>query len=235
MAALAPNLQQVEQHIVEMTNQARHGQNLGALKLDALLTNAARAFAKSLAQSGAFSHTAGGSTPMQRAARAGYKSCTIAENLAMDRSSSGLSTGALAIQVVAGWMNSPAHRANILSAAVTEVGVGVAEAPDAVPKFISVELFGQPQSASVAFQVVNASDTEVRVAFAGKVQSLKPRVSLVQSSCQPGDIVFSTTGGLFSSATEFARIPARNGILYTLKSEAKGALKVETTPRGKPK
>jgi hypothetical protein len=240
MAALAPGLQQpdlkqVEQHIVEMTNQARSGQNLAALKLDALLANAARAFARSLARSGEFSHSAGGSSPTERAARAGYKSCTVAENLAMDRSSSGLSTGTLAIQVVAGWMNSAAHRANIMSAAVTEVGVGVAEAPGAVAKFISVELFGRPQSASVAFQVVNASDTEVRFAFAGKVRDLKPRVSVVETSCQPGEIAFSTAGGLFSTATEIARMPAKSGMLYTLKSEVKGTLKVEMTPRRMPK
>jgi len=143
MAALAPDLPKVEQQIVEMTNQVRAGQKLSPLKVNAILANAARAYARSLAQSGAFSHNADGHTPEQRAERAGYKFCALAENLAMDRNSEGFSAGALAIQAMAGWMNSPPHRANIMMPAATEIGVGVAEATGQ-PKFMTVELLGRP-------------------------------------------------------------------------------------------
>ena len=119
MAALVPDLPQVEQHIVEMTNQVRQEQKLPPLKVNAMLAKAARAFALSVAQSGKFSHTADGRTPSQRAEGAGYKHCDIAENLAMDEDSRGFDTGALALQAIAGWMNSPPHRANIMRGSVS--------------------------------------------------------------------------------------------------------------------
>ena len=93
MAALVPDLPQVEQHIVEMTNQVRQEQKLPALKINAMLAKAARAFARNVAKSGKFSHTADGRTPAQRAESAGYKHCEIAENLAMDQDSRGFDTG----------------------------------------------------------------------------------------------------------------------------------------------
>ena len=144
MAALVPDLPQVEQHIVEITNKARQEQNLAPLKVNAILARAARAYAERVAKGGIFSHTADGRTPAQRAESAGYKHCDISENLAMDQSSKGFDTGALALQAIAGWMNSPPHRANIMRASATEIGVGVARAPGPKPKFISVELLGPP-------------------------------------------------------------------------------------------
>src|SRR5437868_8677040 len=98
MAALVPDLPQVEQHIVEMTNQVRREQKLPPLKVNAMLAKAARAFALSVAQSGKFSHTADGRTPAQRAESAGYKHCDIAENLAMDEASRGFDTGSRDVQ-----------------------------------------------------------------------------------------------------------------------------------------
>lgn len=233
MAALVPDLPKVEQHIVEMTNQVRREQKLSTLKLNAMLIKAARAYAGTLAQSGEFSHTADGRNPGERAENAGYKFCAIAENLAMDRNSKGFATGDLAIQAIAGWMNSPPHRANIMMSSATEIGVGVARAPGPVPKFISVELFGRPAADSVKFEIVNSSRAGVSYTFEGKTHDLKPRVSVVQSSCTPGELVFSTPGGFFSSASEIARLPAQDGKLYTLKSGATGGVTLGVTGREK--
>jgi hypothetical protein len=231
MAALVPDLPKVEQHIVEMTNQVRRDQNLPAVKVNAMLAKAARAYAQRLAQSGQFSHTADGRNPGQRAESAGYKPCTIAENIAMDRSSRGFDTGALAIQAVAGWMNSPPHRANILMRSASEIGVGVARAPGEVSKFISVEMFGHPAAAALKFEVVNASTANVTYAFEGKTHDLKPRMTITQSACGGGEITFSTPAGFFSSAGEIARIQAQNGKRYTLKTGANGAVAVEVNVR----
>ncbi len=225
MAALMPDLPKVEQHIVEMTNQVRRDQKLPTLKLNAMLSNAARAFARSLARSGQFSHTADGQSPAQRAERAGYKYCMIAENLAMDRNDQGFSTGELAIQAMAGWMNSAPHRANIMMPAATEIGVGIAQALDPA-KFVSVELLGRPASASYKFQIVNASNTDVSYTFAGKGQALKPLVSAVHTACLPSDLVISTPAGLFSPATEIARVPVEDEKVYTVKSGTGGTVTV---------
>jgi cysteine-rich secretory family protein len=232
MAALVPDLPQVEQHIVEMTNQVREEQKLSPLKVNAMLANAARAFALSVARSGNFSHTADGRTPAQRAESVGYKHCDIAENLAMDEDSRGFDTGALALQAIAGWMNSPPHRANILRASITEIGVGVARAPGVKPKFISVELFGRPASSIYTFKIINAAAIEVTYSFQGKARNLKPGVSVVHSSCSPAELAISKPNGLFSSSQEIIRIHPENKKLYTLKSAA-GEITLEIGPRSK--
>jgi uncharacterized protein YkwD len=229
MAALVPDLPKVEQHIVEMTNQVRAGQKLSPVKVDAMLAKAARAYAQSLARSGAFSHNADGLSPQQRAEIAGYKYCAIAENLAMDRNGLGFSTGDLAIQVMAGWMNSAPHRTNITMPSVIDIGVGVARAPGPVAKFISVELFGRPASAAYGFQIVNMSNAEISYTIGRKAHGLKPNASVVHSGCVSSDLVFSKSGSFLSPAFEIARVSAEDNKLYMLKSSASGALTLEIT------
>ncbi|CCB65728.1 MULTISPECIES: CAP domain-containing protein [unclassified Hyphomicrobium] len=231
MAALVPDLPQVEKHIVEMTNEVRREKNLPALKVNAMLAKAARAFAQKVATSGKFSHTADGRTPAQRAESVGYKHCDIAENLAMDQNIGGFDTGELALQAIAGWMNSPPHRANILRASVSEIGVGVARAPGAKPKFISVELFGQPASKILTFQIKNFAMVELSYSYGSKTYDLKPGVSVVHSSCSQQQLLITKPGGVFSSATEIAKVTAENKKLYTLKPDASGEPKLEIVAR----
>ncbi|MBY0561878.1 CAP domain-containing protein [Hyphomicrobium sp.] len=235
MAALVPDLPQVEQHIVDLTNKARQEQKQPALKINALLAKAARAYAERVARSGTFSHTADGRTPAQRAESAGYKHCDIAENLAMDQDSQGFDTGALALQAVAGWMNSPPHRANIMRASVTEIGVGVARAPGPKPKFIAVELFGRPQTEIYSFKLFNLSNTGVSYSFDGKTRDLKPNTSVSITACSPGELVLSKQGGWFSETAEIGRTRPENKKVYTLKSSATGGTTLEiSAPRQTP-
>ena len=231
MAALAPDLPQVEEHIFEMTNRVRQEQKLPALKINAMLAKAARAFAQKVATSGNFSHTADGRTPAQRAEAAGYKHCDIAENLAMDQNAGGYDTGELALQAIAGWMNSPPHRANIMRATVSEIGVGVARAPGAKPKFISVELFGQPASKILTFKIRNTAKVDIGYSFGGKAYGLKPGVSVVHSTCTQKELVITQPGGLFSSATEIAKVMPENKKVYTLKLNGAGSPTLEIATR----
>jgi Cysteine-rich secretory protein family len=231
MAALTPDLPQVEQHIIGMTNQIRQEQKLPALKVNAMLAKAARAFAQKVATSGKFSHDADGRTPVQRAESVGYKHCDIAENLAMDENAGGFDTGQLALQAIAGWMNSPPHRANILRATVSEIGVGVARAPGAKPKFISVELFGQPGSKNLTFKIRNIADVEVSYSLGGKTHALKPGSLIVHSSCTQEQLIITKLGGLFSSATEIAEVTPENKAVYTVKSDASGSPTLEIATR----
>lgn len=231
MAALVPDLPKVEQHIVEMTNQVRQEQKLPALKINAMLAKAARAFAQKVATSGIFSHTADGRTPAQRAESVGYKHCDIAENLAMDQNIHGFDTGELALQAIAGWMNSPPHRANILRASVSEIGVGVARAPGAKPKFISVELFGQPASKILTFRIKNAAKVTLSYSYGGQTYELKSGVSIVHSSCSQKELVITKPGSLFSSAMKIAKVMPENKNIYTLKANAAGLPTLEIATR----
>jgi hypothetical protein len=231
MTDLVPDLPRVEEHIVEMTNKVRQDQRLPLLKVNAMLARAARAFAAKVAASGKFSHDADGRTPAERAKSAGYQHCDIAENLAMDENAGGFDTGQLALQAIAGWMNSPPHRANILRATVSDIGVGVARAPGAKPKFISVELFGQPGSKILTFKIKNTASAELSYTLGGRSYALKSGASVVHSSCMQEQLIITKPAGLFSSAAEIANIKTENKALYTLKSDAAGLPALEIATR----
>jgi uncharacterized protein YkwD len=88
----------------------------GPLQWNALLTNAAAAHSQDMASKDFFSHTGSdGSSASQRIAAAGYAWQVAAENIA-----AGYST----VQAVMdGWMASEGHCANIMNAALRDIGV----------------------------------------------------------------------------------------------------------------
>jgi uncharacterized protein YkwD len=87
------------------------------LTLNPTLERAALAYAQELANHGYMDHTGrDGSSPEQRLTRSGYRWRETGENLA-----SGIMT---AEEVVAGWLGSPHHCANLMDPAFTEMGVG---------------------------------------------------------------------------------------------------------------
>ncbi|MFV9506489.1 MAG: CAP domain-containing protein, partial [Oscillochloridaceae bacterium umkhey_bin13] len=76
-----------------------------------------------MAQRGYFSHfSPEGRDPSDRVDATGYQWQMVGENIA-----SGYRTPQ---EVVAGWMDSPGHRANILRCEFTEIGIGYFERPD---------------------------------------------------------------------------------------------------------
>jgi uncharacterized protein YkwD len=108
-----------------LLNGERADAGLPPLKLDALLSAAAQAYAADLVAGQYFSHTGrDGSTIRSRLDAAGYLprngGWAIGENLAWG-------TGALATpaSIMQAWMNSPGHRENILNAEYREIGIGV--------------------------------------------------------------------------------------------------------------
>jgi uncharacterized protein YkwD len=87
------------------------------LSMNPALRCAARAHSLDMATANFFSHTnLAGEGPGERMSQAGYDGRAWGENIAF-----GQSTPA---QVVAGWMNSPGHCANIMSPTFTEIGTG---------------------------------------------------------------------------------------------------------------
>lgn len=108
-----------------------------ALTRNATLERAAAEYAQDMAMFGYMSHTGrDGSTPQERITRSGYRWSETGENLA-----SGITA---ADQVVAGWLQSPDHCANIMDPAFSQVGVAYAvNAGNAVGIYWALE-FGRP-------------------------------------------------------------------------------------------
>lgn len=187
---MMPDLPQTEAAILEMTNAFRKQQGLGALKSDPRLAAAARDYAKYLANSGKFAHDADGRKPAQRAESVGYRFCFVAENLAMDANRAGFKTRQLAEEAVSGWKNSPPHRANLLRSGMTDIGVGVAKAPDHPGKYISVQMFGLPESQRLAFKIENQAGFPITYTLGGKPHTLGERKIITYRSCNSMPLTF---------------------------------------------
>lgn len=115
----APEPSDVAQQVVDITNQRRAEQGLAPLTLNGLLGDAAQGHANDQAARGRMTHTGSdGSNAGQRITRTGYRWRAWGENVA--------SGYADATAVMNGWMNSSGHRANILNATFTEIGIGIA-------------------------------------------------------------------------------------------------------------
>ncbi len=119
----------IEQRILELVNLARAGgrscgrQHFPAaepLSLAHPLREAATAHALDMARRGYFEHRArDGSEPKDRVRRAGYRPRITGENIAFGPDS--------AEEVVAGWLDSPGHCANLMDQRFIEMGVAVAQ------------------------------------------------------------------------------------------------------------
>jgi uncharacterized protein YkwD len=101
--------------LVEAHNLERAKEKLPLLKLEAKLTTAALEHAKDMAEHEMMSHDGSdGSTPEKRVVATGYRYLRTGENVAEGYKGVG--------DVMAGWMDSPHHRENILGE-YTEIGV----------------------------------------------------------------------------------------------------------------
>jgi uncharacterized protein YkwD len=107
-----------EARVLTLVNQARVRAGCAPLKANAALTRAARAHSADMARRGYFAHnTPTGVTPWTRIAKAGYPRASLGENIAAGQTS--------AAAVVTAWLNSPAHKRNILNCGFKSVGTGL--------------------------------------------------------------------------------------------------------------
>jgi uncharacterized protein YkwD len=108
---------------------------VGPLSLDASLNDAAEGHALDMAVNNFFSHTGTGNTsPFQRIAAAGFTGSPQGENIA-----AGYDTAA---SVVSGWMTSPGHCNNIMSASYDYMGVGYAYNASSTYRHYWAQTFG---------------------------------------------------------------------------------------------
>ncbi|MEU1567000.1 CAP domain-containing protein [Streptomyces mirabilis] len=106
--------------IMELVNAQRSMAGCSPLTLNATLAKVAQVHSNDMAAHQNMSHTgADGSSPGDRITSADYNWSTYGENVAQ-----GYATPQ---QVMAGWMSSAGHRANILNCAFKEIGVGLAQ------------------------------------------------------------------------------------------------------------
>ena len=118
-----PNLADVkalEKQVVTLVNQERAKQGLAPLKEDWQLSRVARYKSEDMVTKNYFSHTSPTyGSPFDMMKNFGIKYMAAGENIAMGQPTP--------TSVMTGWMNSPGHKANILSSNFTEIGVGVAK------------------------------------------------------------------------------------------------------------
>ncbi len=128
--------------VIALTNDERAKAGDSALTENAKLDAAAQAKANDMAAKGYFSHVGpDGKEPWGWISEAGYVYRYAGENLAVrfDNSS----------DVVNAWMASPTHKANIVKAQYTEIGLAVAEGSyQGSPATFIVQYFGTPQVAA---------------------------------------------------------------------------------------
>jgi uncharacterized protein YkwD len=124
-----------------LTNRERTRASLTPLRRNADLARAAQLQAEQMAAAGKLAHEVPGSrypTLASRMKLVGYAYRSVGENVA-----EGYTSGAA---LMAGWMTSAPHRANLLSARYTETGVGMARSKSG--RVYSVQVFARPRSAT---------------------------------------------------------------------------------------
>ncbi len=155
MAAVLPSV------VVNYANNDRHKASEFSLKENPLLVKAAELKAKDMATRGYFSHEGpNGETPWTWLDKVGYAYVYAGENLAVNFFDSA--------DVHRAWMNSPAHRENLLDKKFTEIGVGMApgkfEGRDSI---YVVEFFGSTvDSLALASQATKTVNNNSRFLLA---------------------------------------------------------------------
>ncbi|WP_019853246.1 CAP domain-containing protein [Actinopolyspora mortivallis] len=122
--------------IVELTNRAR--QQVGCPKVhpNPRLTRTARLHSADMADNGYLGHVGSrGHRAATRARAGGYPSRYVGENVAAGNIT--------AEKTFEQWINSPAHRRNILNCAFTDIGVGHSTNPDSEWKHYWTQMFGR--------------------------------------------------------------------------------------------
>ena len=106
----------------ELINAYRKEKGLKPLKLNAALTEAAKAHSRDLAKWDRISHYGSdGSNPWDRVKRAGYNAKVAAENVG---------TGQATIdEVMKGWQDSPGHNKNLLLSDAEHMGIALVQDP----------------------------------------------------------------------------------------------------------
>jgi uncharacterized protein YkwD len=121
----------------DIINQYRRDNKLKPIKLNAELSEAAKAHSRDLAKWDRISHYGSdGSNPWDRVKRTGYKARLAAENVG---------TGQVDFsEVMRGWKDSPGHNKNLLLSDATDMGLALVQDPKTEFKSFWTLVLGSP-------------------------------------------------------------------------------------------
>jgi hypothetical protein len=228
-----PDIPRTESAIVELTNALRRDNKLGPVAPNKQLEAAAKWFADYLARTGKFAHEADGRQAQDRVAAQGYKYCLVAENLALNLNSHGFTSEGLATDAVEGWKNSPLHHRNLVEPDATEIGVAVARVPDQYPKFVSVQLFGRPESLKIKFSLDNETNQPISYTLGEETHTIEPNTTVTHEHCQSGPLRLEQAGtGIFAKRLDM-QISPQNGAAFVLSAAPDGGVRADTKRAGR--
>jgi uncharacterized protein YkwD len=185
----SPDLPAVAKLIFQLTNEFREEKGLEEVELNPKLTKAAEGLADYMARTSRFGHKADGTTPADRAKKAGYVYCLIAENIAYELNSRELTAEDLSQALVDGWKASPGHRRNMLDEDVVETGVAIAHNPK-TGYFFAVQMFGRPQSKAFEFSIANESPSAAEYKMGDRKYTLARGQTRTHQVCRRRDMTF---------------------------------------------
>lgn len=123
--------------IIELTNQERQKAGLSELTANQLLTQAAYEKGKAIIEAGEFSHNIDEQKFSAWIKDTGYKYSYVGENLAIDFVTSE--------GIISAWLNSDAHKKNLLNSYYEEIGLAVIENNfNGQNTILVVQIFGVP-------------------------------------------------------------------------------------------
>jgi uncharacterized protein YkwD len=173
------------------TNNQRTANGLGALALNATLSQAAQAKAQDMMANDYWSHVSpSGVTPWYWITSDGYSYQTAGENLAY-----GFATSS---DTITGWMNSSSHRSNILNTTFSDVGFGVINAPNyqgSGPETIVVAMYAQPYVV-----VPPVTSTSSGTSSGGSITTITAPTAADTDTATPENTTSSKDGGKTTQA-----------------------------------
>lgn len=132
------NRDALTREMLQRVNDERREAGLPPLRIQPALARAAQKHAEDMLARSFYGHESpDGRTPLDRVKAAAYEPASVAENVARGQFS--------VSEVMEGWMESQAHRVNILGRSFSEIGLGFAHGINETgPTTIWVQVFGTP-------------------------------------------------------------------------------------------
>lgn len=187
-AEVAPDIQAIGQTLFYLVNNERAQNGLPALIRNTKLNQAAQKKAEDMMRGGYFEHSSpDGKEFFRWIDETGYLYSIAGENLAANTNLISPET------IVESWMNSPTHRANLLSDKYTETGLGVVhEVFQGRETLLAVQTFGHPAQTTIGKPTIHQTPTstppqklEVKSKLNSTKHELVAGVSVVASTTTP--------------------------------------------------
>lgn len=167
--------------VLEWTNANRGENGFAPLTLNTELNAAAKAKVDDMFARQYFEHVSpDGRGPADLAETAGYEYVTVGENLALGNYEDDQ-------DLVQAWMDSPGHRANILTDDFTEIGIAVGKGTfEGETTWLAVQSFGRPLSdCPQPDEALNAKITGDKSRLTAMENEAKSRKAVIESTPQP--------------------------------------------------